>query len=110
MYDDGSESKIDLVMSALQSPIEYQRRESKSNSLGRCIRPPLSASAGLRPHSSASIDRHKLPSLQSHNASLPTLYLGSQAHGPGHGRSETGSHREVSDRLLPAPPSSWREV
>ncbi|XP_059911261.1 rho guanine nucleotide exchange factor 25 [Gadus macrocephalus] len=81
-------------LNALQSPIEYQRRESKSNSLGRCIRPPLSAAAGLRPHSSASIDRHKLPSLQSHNASLPTLYLGSQAHGLGHGRSETGSHRE----------------
>ncbi|CAL8249977.1 unnamed protein product [Arctogadus glacialis] len=81
-------------LNALQSPIEYQRRESKSNSLGRCIRPPLSAAAGLRPHSSASIDRHKLPSLQSHNASLPTLYLGSQVHGPGHGRSETGSHRE----------------
>ncbi|XP_063064702.1 rho guanine nucleotide exchange factor 25 isoform X2 [Engraulis encrasicolus] len=67
-------------LNALQSPIEYQRRESKSNSLGRSMRPPVSASsAGLRPHSSASIDRHRLPCLRSHNASLPSLYLSSQA-------------------------------
>uniref|UniRef100_A0A8C6SW79 Rho guanine nucleotide exchange factor 25 n=1 Tax=Neogobius melanostomus TaxID=47308 RepID=A0A8C6SW79_9GOBI len=66
-------------LNALQSPIEYQRRESKSNSLGRSMRPPLSAASSLRPHSSASIDRHKLPSLHSHNTSLPTLYLPSQA-------------------------------
>uniref|UniRef100_A0A3Q1DDM1 DH domain-containing protein n=1 Tax=Amphiprion ocellaris TaxID=80972 RepID=A0A3Q1DDM1_AMPOC len=65
-------------LNALQSPIEYQRRESKSNSLGRSMRPPLSAASALRPHSSASIDRHKLPSLHSHNTSLPTLYLPSQ--------------------------------
>eukprot|EP00064_Thunnus_orientalis_P000819 superscaffoldBa00000048_g820 len=76
----------------LQSPIEYQRRESKSNSLGRCMRPPLSAASALRPHSSASIDRHKLPSLHSHNTSLPTLYLPSQ--GQGHGPSETYSLRD----------------
>uniref|UniRef100_A0A3B3TTB2 Rho guanine nucleotide exchange factor 25 n=1 Tax=Poecilia latipinna TaxID=48699 RepID=A0A3B3TTB2_9TELE len=63
----------------LQSPIEYQRRESKSNSLGRSMRPPLSAASALRPHSSASIDRHKLPSLHSHNTSLPALYLPSQS-------------------------------
>ncbi|XP_032376901.1 rho guanine nucleotide exchange factor 25 isoform X2 [Etheostoma spectabile] len=69
-------------LNALQSPIEYQRRESKSNSLGRCMRPPLSAASALRPHSSASIDRHKLPSLHSHNTSLPTLYLPSQGQGP----------------------------
>ncbi|XP_067383104.1 rho guanine nucleotide exchange factor 25 isoform X2 [Channa argus] len=70
-------------LNALQSPIEYQRRESKSNSLGRSMRPPLSAASALRPHSSASIDRHKLPSLHSHNTSLPTLYLPSQAQGQG---------------------------
>uniref|UniRef100_A0A8D0AWF2 Rho guanine nucleotide exchange factor 25 n=1 Tax=Sander lucioperca TaxID=283035 RepID=A0A8D0AWF2_SANLU len=69
-------------LNALQSPIEYQRRESKSNSLGRSMRPPLSAASALRPHSSASIDRHKLPSLHSHNTSLPTLYLPSQGQGP----------------------------
>ncbi|XP_074538370.1 rho guanine nucleotide exchange factor 25 isoform X2 [Halichoeres trimaculatus] len=74
-------------LNALQSPIEYQRRESKSNSLGRCMRPPLSAASALRPHSSASIDRHKLPSLHSHNISLPTLYLPSQ--GQSQGPSET---------------------
>uniref|UniRef100_A0A3B5AU29 Rho guanine nucleotide exchange factor 25 n=1 Tax=Stegastes partitus TaxID=144197 RepID=A0A3B5AU29_9TELE len=67
----------------LQSPIEYQRRESKSNSLGRSMRPPLSAASALRPHSSASIDRHKLPSLHSHNTSLPTLYLPSQGQNQG---------------------------
>ncbi|KAE8293453.1 Rho guanine nucleotide exchange factor 25 [Larimichthys crocea] len=79
-------------LNALQSPIEYQRRESKSNSLGRSMRPPLSAASALRPHSSASIDRHKLPSLHSHNTSLPTLYLPSQ--GQGQGPSETYSLRD----------------
>uniref|UniRef100_A0AAY4EKJ8 DH domain-containing protein n=1 Tax=Denticeps clupeoides TaxID=299321 RepID=A0AAY4EKJ8_9TELE len=62
-------------LNALQSPIEYQRRESKSNSLGRTMQPPVSAAAGLRPHSSASIDRHRTPCLRSHNSSLPSLYL-----------------------------------
>lgn len=84
---------VSLCLSALQSPIEYQRRESKSNSLGRSMRPPLSAASALRPHSSASIDRHKLPSLHSHNTSLPTLYLPS--HGQGQGSSETYSLRDV---------------
>uniref|UniRef100_A0AAQ4R4K1 Rho guanine nucleotide exchange factor 25 n=1 Tax=Gasterosteus aculeatus aculeatus TaxID=481459 RepID=A0AAQ4R4K1_GASAC len=79
-------------LNALQSPIEYQRRESKSNSLGRSMRPPLSAASALRPHSSASIDRHKLPSLHSHNTSLPTLYLPSQ--GQGQGASEAFSLQE----------------
>ncbi|KAM4562579.1 rho guanine nucleotide exchange factor 25 isoform 1-T1 [Odontesthes bonariensis] len=79
-------------LNALQSPIEYQRRESKSNSLGRCMRPPLSAASALRPHSSASIDRHKLPSLHSYNTSLPALYLPSQ--GQSQGPSETYSLRD----------------
>ncbi|KAM4737141.1 rho guanine nucleotide exchange factor 25 isoform 2-T2 [Anableps anableps] len=70
-------------LNALQSPIEYQRRESKSNSLGRSMRPPLSTASALRPHSSASIDRHKLPSLHSHNTSLPALYLPSQSQSQG---------------------------
>ncbi|XP_061531888.1 rho guanine nucleotide exchange factor 25 isoform X4 [Phycodurus eques] len=74
-------------LNALQSPIEYQRRESKSNSLGRCMRPPVSTAGALRPHSSASIDRHRLPSLHSHNTSLPALHLPSQ--GPARGPSET---------------------
>ncbi|XP_030590371.1 rho guanine nucleotide exchange factor 25 isoform X2 [Archocentrus centrarchus] len=79
-------------LNALQSPIEYQRRESKSNSLGRSMRPPLSAASALRPHSSASIDRHKLPSLHSHNTSLPALYLPSQ--GQSQGSNETYSLRD----------------
>ncbi|XP_066527196.1 rho guanine nucleotide exchange factor 25 [Hoplias malabaricus] len=62
-------------LNALQSPIEYQRRESKSNSLGRSMRPPVSAASGLRPHSSASIDRQRAPCLRTYNSSLPTLYL-----------------------------------
>ncbi|KAJ8265503.1 hypothetical protein COCON_G00146020 [Conger conger] len=64
-------------LNALQSPIEYQRRESKSNSLGRAMRPPMASV--LRPHSSASIDRHRLPCLQSYNSSLPSIYLPSHA-------------------------------
>ncbi|XP_018615970.1 rho guanine nucleotide exchange factor 25 isoform X1 [Scleropages formosus] len=63
-------------LNALQSPIEYQRRESKTNSLGRAVRVPLVAA--LRPHSSASIDRQRLPSLRSCNSSLPSIYLPSQ--------------------------------
>ncbi|CAL8335673.1 unnamed protein product [Lota lota] len=55
-------------LNALQSPIEYQRRESKSGSLGRAMRSP-----DARPHSSASMDRNRLPSLCSYNTSLPSL-------------------------------------
>ncbi|XP_021465612.1 rho guanine nucleotide exchange factor 25 [Oncorhynchus mykiss] len=63
-------------LNALQSPIEYQRRES--NSLGRAMRAPVATTSGLRPHSSASIDRHRLPYLHSYNTSLPSLHLPSQ--------------------------------
>ncbi|XP_028308359.1 rho guanine nucleotide exchange factor 25 isoform X2 [Gouania willdenowi] len=88
-------------LNALQSPIEYQRRESKSNSLGRSMRPPLSAASALRPHSSASIDRHKLPSLHSYNTSLPALYLPSQGHSQG--SNETYSLRDPTVvQLCPA--------
>ncbi|KAM6979893.1 rho guanine nucleotide exchange factor 25-like [Aplochiton taeniatus] len=65
-------------LNALQSPIEYQRRESKSSSLGRAMGSPVAATSGLRPHSSASIDRHRLPFMRSHNSSLPSLHLPSQ--------------------------------
>lgn len=57
------------------------------------MRPPLSATSSLRPHSSASIDRHKLPSLHSHNTSLPALYLPSQAQSQG--LNENYSLRDV---------------
>ncbi|CAK6955633.1 rho guanine nucleotide exchange factor 25 [Scomber scombrus] len=57
-------------LNALQSPIEYQRRESKSNSLGRNIKSPT----GLRPHSSASMDRRQQPCLLTYNTSLPSLH------------------------------------
>ncbi|KAF6724747.1 Rho guanine nucleotide exchange factor 25 [Oryzias melastigma] len=87
-------------LNALQSPIEYQRRESKSNSLGRSMRPPLSATSSLRPHSSASIDRHKLPSLHSHNTSLPALYLPSQAQSQG--PNESFSQRDATE-VQPCP-------
>lgn len=59
---------------ALQSPIEYQRRESKSNSLGRNMKPPSGLESGLRPHSSASMDRSQQPCLLSYNTSLPSLH------------------------------------
>uniref|UniRef100_A0A8C1VTK8 Rho guanine nucleotide exchange factor 25 n=1 Tax=Cyprinus carpio TaxID=7962 RepID=A0A8C1VTK8_CYPCA len=84
-------------LNALQSPIEYQRRESKSNSLGRSMKPPLAAVAGLRPHSSASIDRHKLPSLRTCNTSLPSLYLPSQVPTDDHSQPEV---REFNQGLL----------
>ncbi|XP_045552271.1 rho guanine nucleotide exchange factor 25 isoform X4 [Salmo salar] len=84
-------------LNALQSPIEYQRRESnsKSNSLGRNMRAPLSAASGpLRPHSSASIDRQRLPCLLSYNTSLPTLYLPSQGGTCPQGPGETNTPQE----------------
>ncbi|XP_078287359.1 triple functional domain protein-like isoform X2 [Rhinoraja longicauda] len=64
-------------LNALQSPIEYQRRENKSNSLGRPrdAREALSISAGMRPHSSASMDRNQFPSMKAYNTSLPALFL-----------------------------------
>ncbi|XP_064857894.1 rho guanine nucleotide exchange factor 25-like isoform X2 [Oncorhynchus nerka] len=65
-------------LNALQSPIEYQRRESKSNSLRGAMNAPVAPTSGLRPHSSASIDRHRLPNLRSYNTSLPSLHLPSQ--------------------------------
>ncbi|XP_069614679.1 rho guanine nucleotide exchange factor 25 isoform X2 [Ranitomeya imitator] len=88
-------------LNALQSPIEYQRRESKSNSLGRSSNSSMmdTSRGGLRPHSSASMDRNKVPNLKSYNSSLPSLYLpsnpresrlGSKAHAP-----RKGSHADV---------------
>ncbi|XP_033481511.1 rho guanine nucleotide exchange factor 25 isoform X2 [Epinephelus lanceolatus] len=59
-------------LNALQSPIEYQRRESNSNSLGRNMKSPTAS--GLRPHSSASMDRRQQPCLLTYNTSLPSLH------------------------------------
>ncbi|XP_040014535.1 rho guanine nucleotide exchange factor 25 isoform X2 [Xiphias gladius] len=67
-------------LNALQSPIEYQRRESKSNSLGRNMKSPTASAFGLRPNSSASMDRRQQPCLLSYNASLPSLH--SPQHSP----------------------------
>ncbi|XP_051271762.1 rho guanine nucleotide exchange factor 25 isoform X2 [Dicentrarchus labrax] len=61
-------------LNALQSPIEYQRRESKSNSLGRNMTSPTASASGLRPHSSASMDRRQQHCLLSYNTSLPSLH------------------------------------
>ncbi|XP_054473053.1 rho guanine nucleotide exchange factor 25 [Anoplopoma fimbria] len=61
-------------LNALQSPIEYQRRESNSNSLGRNEKPPTASASGLRPHSSASMDRRHQPCLLTYNTSLPSLH------------------------------------
>nr|XP_023956681.1 rho guanine nucleotide exchange factor 25 isoform X6 [Chrysemys picta bellii] len=63
-------------LNALQSPIEYQRRESKSHSLGWAGAPRASPPSGpMRPHSSASMDRNMGPSLRAYNSSLPSIYL-----------------------------------
>uniref|UniRef100_A0A3B1K1X8 Rho guanine nucleotide exchange factor 25 n=1 Tax=Astyanax mexicanus TaxID=7994 RepID=A0A3B1K1X8_ASTMX len=80
----------------LQSPIEYQRRESKSNSLGRSMRAPVSAASSLRPHSSASIDRQRVPCLRTYNTSLPTLYLPSQASANTHTQPESPTHVQLA--------------
>ncbi|XP_029947018.1 rho guanine nucleotide exchange factor 25 isoform X2 [Salarias fasciatus] len=61
-------------LNALQSPIEYQRKENKSNSLGRSVKSPAAPASGFRPHSSASMDRRQQPCLLSYNASLPSLH------------------------------------
>lgn len=55
---------------ALQSPIEYQRRESKTNSLGRNIKSPTATASDLWPHTSASMDRRQQPGLLPYNTSL----------------------------------------
>lgn len=67
-------------LNALQSPIEYQRRESKSNSLGRNTKSPSTSASGLWPHSSASVDRRQQPCLLSYNTSLPSMH--SSQHSP----------------------------
>ncbi|KAG9269751.1 rho guanine nucleotide exchange factor 25-like isoform X2 [Astyanax mexicanus] len=88
-------------LNALQSPIEYQRRESKSNSLGRSMRAPVSAASSLRPHSSASIDRQRVPCLRTYNTSLPTLYLPSQASANTHTQPElTQEQRSMLESRL----------
>nr|XP_057911239.1 rho guanine nucleotide exchange factor 25 isoform X4 [Doryrhamphus excisus] len=58
-------------LNALQSPIEYQRRESKSSSLGRNVKSP----GGPQTFSCASMERHQQPGLLCHNTSLPSLRL-----------------------------------
>ncbi|GLD64384.1 rho guanine nucleotide exchange factor 25 isoform X1 [Lates japonicus] len=60
-------------LNALQSPIEYQRKESKSNSLGRNMKSSTASASGLRPRSSASMDQRQQPCLLSYNSSLPSL-------------------------------------
>uniref|UniRef100_A0A8C6LPE0 Rho guanine nucleotide exchange factor 25 n=1 Tax=Nothobranchius furzeri TaxID=105023 RepID=A0A8C6LPE0_NOTFU len=59
-------------LNALQSPIEYQRREITSNSLGRSTKSPAVSSPGLSSH--PSMQRHHQPCLLSHNNSLPSLH------------------------------------
>ncbi|XP_017271150.1 rho guanine nucleotide exchange factor 25 isoform X2 [Kryptolebias marmoratus] len=61
-------------LNALQSPIEYQRRESMSNSLGRSAKSPAVSSPGLSSPSSASVERRHQSCLLSYNSSLPSLH------------------------------------
>uniref|UniRef100_A0A8C5PRH8 Rho guanine nucleotide exchange factor 25 n=1 Tax=Leptobrachium leishanense TaxID=445787 RepID=A0A8C5PRH8_9ANUR len=90
-------------LNALQSPIEYQRRESKSNSLGRGCNSQMmeAARGGLRPHSSASMDRNKVPNLKSYNSSLPSLYL------PSNSRPE---NRHIGNKAHSTRKSSYSDV
>ncbi|XP_037535509.1 rho guanine nucleotide exchange factor 25, partial [Nematolebias whitei] len=61
-------------LNALQSPIEYQRRESMSNSLGRCAKSPAVSSPGLSSPPSSSVEWHHQSCLLSYNSSLPSLH------------------------------------
>ncbi|KAM8975307.1 rho guanine nucleotide exchange factor 25 isoform 2-T2 [Pelodytes ibericus] len=90
-------------LNALQSPIEYQRRESKSNSLGRACNSQMmeTAKGGLRPHSSASMDRNKVPNLKSYNSSLPSLYM------PCNSRSDS---RHLGNKAHSTRKSSYSDV
>ncbi|XP_032406224.1 rho guanine nucleotide exchange factor 25 isoform X1 [Xiphophorus hellerii] len=57
-------------LNALQSPIEYQRRENTTNSLGRSMK-----CAGVQPSDSSSpMDRRHQPCLLFYNNSLPSLH------------------------------------
>ncbi|KAG7238266.1 hypothetical protein INR49_030977 [Caranx melampygus] len=92
-------------LNALQSPIEYQRRESKSNSLGRNMKPPTGSASGLRPHSSASMDRRQQPCLLSYNTSLPSLHPP-----PHHPASKAVSNPCGATPAAPSPPSSHHQL
>ncbi|XP_042304959.1 rho guanine nucleotide exchange factor 25 isoform X2 [Sceloporus undulatus] len=88
-------------LNALQSPIEYQRRESKTHSLGRMGALHHSLPGGpTRPCSTASMDQNKGPTLQTHNASLPSLYL------PGPGQPEHLLSAEVQPSRSQSSPGS----
>ncbi|KAG9277206.1 rho guanine nucleotide exchange factor 25 isoform X1 [Astyanax mexicanus] len=58
---------------ALQSPIEYQKRESNSLSLGKGMRTSSSINSALGTYSSTSVDSQRRPCLRSCNSSLPTM-------------------------------------
>lgn len=55
---------------ALQSPIEYQRRESQTNSLGRPGGPGMGSPGRIRPGDRAQVSTHTPI-----NGSLPSLLL-----------------------------------
>ncbi|TWW62186.1 Rho guanine nucleotide exchange factor 25 [Takifugu flavidus] len=61
-------------LNALQSPIEYQRKESTSHSLGRNGKSPAAAASGLCPRSSSSMDHCQQPSLLSYGNPLSSWH------------------------------------
>ncbi|KAK7915713.1 hypothetical protein WMY93_011474 [Mugilogobius chulae] len=89
-------------LNALQSPIEYQRREGKSCSLGRSSKPQTVSASDLRPHSSSSMDRHQC--LLFYNASLPTLHPHQHCPAAKAISNPCEAHRSLSssDQMLPA--------
>ncbi|XP_034022568.1 triple functional domain protein [Thalassophryne amazonica] len=54
-------------LNALQSPIEYQRKENKSHSMSRTVMPAALTASDLRPDSSSSMERRQQPCLQFYN-------------------------------------------
>uniref|UniRef100_A0A7M4E7I5 Rho guanine nucleotide exchange factor 25 n=1 Tax=Crocodylus porosus TaxID=8502 RepID=A0A7M4E7I5_CROPO len=86
-------------LNALQSPIEYQRRESQSHSLGRAGTPR----APPRPRSSASMDRALALGLGEPRASLPALHLPGGQPRPGPAPTQVQGSLKWGARL-------WKEL
>ncbi|XP_062931692.1 rho guanine nucleotide exchange factor 25 isoform X1 [Cynocephalus volans] len=84
------ESQRDFL-NALQSPIEYQRRESQTNSLGRTGGPGVGSPGRIRPG-----DRAQVSTYTPINGSLPSLLLLSK--------------REVSRASLPLDTQALSEI
>lgn len=93
-----------LYPAALQSPIEYQRKE-RSTAVMRS-QPARAPQASPRPYSSGSVGSEKLPKGSSYNPPLPPLKISTSNGSPGFdyhqpGDKFEGSNKVSADRLHP---------